>query len=167
MLVKKSSYLNLKNNTFQFLLSDRKGNVLTSGGDTELCYAVFLSGGTIYFSEKLFFLHLISSIRLQKSYFKKLYMIPAKQDYTGVIYQWVLKNKNSPFSRFYYHLLLTYCKTLVFCIKKALTTGYMFYYTLLFKQRFSFLWYCLFHSKVIKQDFSTINELYKKLNNIR
>lgn len=163
MLVKKNSYFELKNKGFQFLLTDRNGNVLTSGGDTELCYAIFLSGGRIYFSEKLFFTHLIPAGRLQKKYFKKLYTVPATQDYTGMIYQWVLKDKSTSFGRFYFFLLFNYCKTLVFCLKKLLFTGHVFYYTLLFKQRLSFLLYSLFHPQKIKVNFSKVTVLHKNL----
>lgn len=161
MLIKKSAYFNLKNKDFQFLLRDRKGNVLTSGGDAELCYAIFLSGGKIYFSEKLFFTHLIPEVRLQKKYFKKLYMVPATADYTCMIYQWVLKNRELDFNRFYPFILFNYCKFLAFCLKKMFTTGYVFYYTLLFKQRFSFLIYSLIHLKKIKDDFYKVTTLRK------
>ena len=165
MLVKKNSYMNLKDKDFQFLLTDRNGDVLTSGGDTELCYAIFLLGGKIYFSDKLFFTHLIPAVRLQKKYFTKLFMVPAMQDYIGMIYQWVLKHDQTSFGRFYPFLLLNYAKTLAFCLKRIVVTGNVFYYTLLFKQRFSFLMYSLLHSQKIKINFYKIAMLHKKLKN--
>jgi glycosyltransferase involved in cell wall biosynthesis len=165
MLVKKNAYTSLKNNSFQFLLSDRKGNVLTSGGDTELCYAILLSKGKIYFSEQLYFTHLIPAARLTKAYFKKLYRIPAKQDFVGVMYQEAVKNNLKTFGAFYSRLLFIYCKTLAYCVKEMLVTGNLFYYTLLFKQRFSFFYYSLFHRKELRKDFNTIKALSEKLGN--
>ncbi|MEP7236273.1 MAG: glycosyltransferase [Ferruginibacter sp.] len=163
MIVKKSSYVALKNKSFQFLLSDRKGNILTSGGDTELCYAMLLSGGIIYFSEKLFFNHFIPTGRLQKKYFKKLYLIPAKQFIVGLSYQWILNNKEASFTRFYFSHLFNYPKIFGYCIKQSLLTGQFFCYTLLFRQRFNFMLYSLFLPRGVKADFDSVTTLSKKL----
>ncbi len=163
MLVNKQAYTALKSRSFQFLLSDRKGAVLTSGGDSELCYAVLLSGGRIYFSDKLFFTHLIPAVRLTKSYFKKLYLIPAKQDFVSVIYQQCIKNKQLSFVKLYSFLLFNYAKTLAYCIKQMMITGNLFYYSLLFKQRFNFLIYSLFHPKEISNYIHKVVSFSKSL----
>lgn len=163
MIVKKSAYIALKKKSFQFLLSDRKGNILTSGGDTELCYAMLLSGGIIYFSEKLFFNHFIPTARLQKKYFKKLYLIPAKQFIVGLSYQWILKNKEASFTRFYFSHLFNYPKIFAYCIKQLLLTGQFFCYTLFFRQRFSFMLYSLFQPRGVKAHFDSVTALSKKL----
>lgn len=56
---------------FQFCLTDRKGDSLSSGGDYELCYAVKMAGFLIWYDEKLLFSHFISADRLTRSYTRR------------------------------------------------------------------------------------------------
>ena len=56
-----------------FLLSDRKGKALVSGGDTEICHRILLLGYNLYYSEKLFFTHHITEERLTIGYRTKLH----------------------------------------------------------------------------------------------
>lgn len=53
-------------------LTDRKGKVLSSGGDSELCLAIQLEGYKLAYSPDLKFVHKIDSGRLKKSYYLKL-----------------------------------------------------------------------------------------------
>lgn len=54
------------------ILSDRKGNTLSSGGDIELCYAIQLLGYSIGFEKKLKFYHFLEEKRLKWDYYLKL-----------------------------------------------------------------------------------------------
>ena len=54
-------------------MTDRKGNVLSSGGDTEICYALRNEGWKIRYDSKLKFKHYITSERLEWDYIKKLF----------------------------------------------------------------------------------------------
>lgn len=58
---------------FQSLLSDRKGNDLMSGGDTELCYLTKYWGYTIAYYSSLEFKHLMTDTRMNWNYMKRLY----------------------------------------------------------------------------------------------
>ncbi len=58
---------------FKSLLSDRKGEALSSGGDVELCYALRLSGYRIYYEPSLVFDHFLKPTRLKWKYLRKLY----------------------------------------------------------------------------------------------
>ncbi len=69
---RKSAITKLNDYGFISLLSDRKGNSLESSGDVELCYAVKLTGGKIFYSEDLKFYHFIPKSRLTEQYFIKL-----------------------------------------------------------------------------------------------
>lgn len=49
VVILREAYLTLKNAGFTFLLTDRKGDQLSSGGDYELCYAIKLAGYLIWY----------------------------------------------------------------------------------------------------------------------
>lgn len=57
---------------FSNFLTCRKGNELTSGGDTELCEVVKLFGFEIWYEESLHFYHEIEDRKLTEEYFLKL-----------------------------------------------------------------------------------------------
>lgn len=69
---KKSILMNLLKNKFDFLLTCRIGEKLSSGGDVELCYLISLSGYKIVFIEDLKFYHELLSNRLNWDYYLKL-----------------------------------------------------------------------------------------------
>ena len=69
---RKEAFLKLFDTGWISLLSDRKGNSLTSGGDVELCYAVQLIGYEIWFEPILTFKHWIESRRLTWDYYLRL-----------------------------------------------------------------------------------------------
>ncbi|MDP1581748.1 MAG: glycosyltransferase [Candidatus Didemnitutus sp.] len=54
------------------LLSDRRGNELTSGGDNELVLSVFESGWSVAYFPDLALLHLIPTTRMQPAYLARL-----------------------------------------------------------------------------------------------
>ncbi|MGM0944154.1 MAG: glycosyltransferase [Bacteroidota bacterium] len=54
------------------ILSDRKGNSLSSGGDVELCYAIQLLGNDIGFEASLKFYHFLEDRRLKWNYYINL-----------------------------------------------------------------------------------------------
>jgi glycosyltransferase involved in cell wall biosynthesis len=59
--------------SFPFLCSDRKGNMIMSGGDDEICMRVALLGLKLYHHEELHFIHEIPAGRLTESYLDLLY----------------------------------------------------------------------------------------------
>ena len=72
MVFWKSLFLRLYNTGFESLLSDRKGELLSSGGDSELCKWFILMGYKLWYLEELKFKHYITSQRLTDSYLVKL-----------------------------------------------------------------------------------------------
>lgn len=58
---------------FKSALTDRVGNNLTSGGDSEICKWFLIIGKHLYYSEKLIFKHYIEQKRLKKEYLIKLH----------------------------------------------------------------------------------------------
>lgn len=71
-IVRSSIYQLLKNNNFVFILSDRKGNELSTGGDRELCLAVRRLGYIIYYEERLVTKHYMPASRFNFKSFLKL-----------------------------------------------------------------------------------------------
>jgi glycosyltransferase involved in cell wall biosynthesis len=72
MVLRKSVWLKLKKAGFKSLVSDRIGDKLTSGGDSELCYAFILAGYRIWYDDALVFKHFIPKERLTFSYLNKM-----------------------------------------------------------------------------------------------
>jgi glycosyltransferase involved in cell wall biosynthesis len=68
-VIRKSAYLKLRTVGYKSFLSDRKGAVLSSGGDYELCYALAIMGYDIWYDEHLRFDHFITKERLTWEYF--------------------------------------------------------------------------------------------------
>jgi glycosyltransferase involved in cell wall biosynthesis len=68
MFIRKEALLSLQRSGFRSLLSDRKGEALSSGGDLELCLALRHSGLKLYFSEELYFKHYMPEGRLTEDY---------------------------------------------------------------------------------------------------
>lgn len=73
MVLRRSSIDELFGSGFRSLLSDRKGEELSSGGDVELCYALRLAGYRIFYEPSLRFDHFIRPSRLRWKYLRKLY----------------------------------------------------------------------------------------------
>ncbi|HMG81446.1 MAG TPA: glycosyltransferase [Ferruginibacter sp.] len=69
---RRSLYYTVMNNLFPSLLTDRKGNELSSGGDCEICLRFIIIGYKIYNTNKLKLEHFISSNRLTIEYREKL-----------------------------------------------------------------------------------------------
>lgn len=72
LCLRKTAWDNLAENHFTFLLSDRSGNSLSSGGDAELCYALRLSGWKLWYEPQLKMSHFLPAVRLQWSYLRRL-----------------------------------------------------------------------------------------------
>jgi glycosyltransferase involved in cell wall biosynthesis len=68
-VVRKSAYMKLRQVGFKSLLTDRRGNELSSGGDHELCYALSIMGYDIWYDPRLLFYHFITKERLTWDYF--------------------------------------------------------------------------------------------------
>ncbi len=68
MIVRREALEKIENADMRFMLTDRKEEQLTSGGDHELCYAIRLAGYIIWYENKLTFRHFITTDRVNKAY---------------------------------------------------------------------------------------------------
>jgi glycosyltransferase involved in cell wall biosynthesis len=72
MAIRKSVFKYLQNENVKFILTDRIGKTLSSGGDTELCTLINCSKGKIWFDESLTFKHCLEEHRINWLYYLKL-----------------------------------------------------------------------------------------------
>ena len=100
MMARKNLLKIIFDEQFPLLLSDRKGNELSSGGDVEICARILLLGSSLWYDDRLFFKHYMPRNRLTDEYrirmfegHKKSFLILKKYfeiiDYT----KWSLKKK--------------------------------------------------------------------------
>jgi glycosyltransferase involved in cell wall biosynthesis len=72
MVGRRTIFIDLYTSTLKHLTSDRIGNQLNSGGDTELCYWHVLLGKKLWYDNQLKLYHFIPDERLNKAYLEKL-----------------------------------------------------------------------------------------------
>jgi hypothetical protein len=72
MFLVRSYYQKIIDSGFIQFSSGRKGNLLTSGEDSELCLAIQIAGYQIYYDDRLKFKHFIEEKRLSRDYLQKL-----------------------------------------------------------------------------------------------
>jgi len=70
--IRKSAWQMISSSGFTFLLSDRKGNMLSSGGDSELCFALSRAGWRLWYEQRLVLKHYLPAARLTIEYLKRL-----------------------------------------------------------------------------------------------
>ncbi len=79
------------------MLSDRNGEQLTSGGDTEICYRLKLIGWDLWYDPSLFLQHYIPNYRLSWKYLRKMSRGFGASNITIDFYHWA--NKEYPFQK--------------------------------------------------------------------
>jgi hypothetical protein len=72
MGIRKSVFEKLVEKKLSFVLSDRKGKEISSGGDAEICIIIKKAGYNIFFDSSLCFKHYISLERLHWKYYLDL-----------------------------------------------------------------------------------------------
>lgn len=73
MTVRKAAWEHLVAQGFRSLLVDRKGTALLAGGDSELCFALQLSGWRVWYDPRLKLRHFIPAHRLSWDYLCRLH----------------------------------------------------------------------------------------------
>ena len=101
LAIRKEAMIDLMNRGFRQILSDRKGNKLSSGGDVELCFGLKLAGYSLFFNEEMYFKHYMPKNRMTYEYLKKLRKAMSYADYVLGIYVKCLKGKKEPIKGIY------------------------------------------------------------------
>jgi glycosyltransferase involved in cell wall biosynthesis len=72
LITSKTVFTQCFNDKFPALLTDREGNNLSSGGDTEMCSRMIIRGYRLYYDERLILKHFIPASRLTLNYLNEL-----------------------------------------------------------------------------------------------
>ena len=72
LCLRKQAWQILAEKEFSFLLSDRKGQALSAGGDAELCYALRLAGWRLWYEPGLRMQHFLPAARLRWDYLRRV-----------------------------------------------------------------------------------------------
>lgn len=94
--IKKSFFERLDKVGFESILSDRKGNDLMSGGDTEYCIVAQMMGLRLGYHPILTFKHYMPDNRMNIEYLKKLHKGFGKSRLFTQVYQYVIENDAVP-----------------------------------------------------------------------
>lgn len=99
MVVRTSLLKIVFDNQYPFLLTDRKGGTLNSGGDAEICARLLLMNYKLWYDEKLSYKHFITAQRLTNEYKEKM-MAGHKEAYNSLHpYYKVIDRVLLPFGR--------------------------------------------------------------------
>ena len=93
LVVRKKVLDVLQSINFLPVLGDRTGGSLSSGGDTELCYAIRLMGYKLWYSEKLEFQHYLPPVRLTERYLLRLNQSLSLCSARLLVYRYALQRK--------------------------------------------------------------------------
>lgn len=104
MVVRRRIFAELARAGFQSQLLDRKGEELSSGGDTELCFATALLGYKVVYSSRLKLFHYMEAKRLTWDYLINLNNGHARSYYKLQFYKQAYANKSIQ-SSWFRHLL--------------------------------------------------------------
>lgn len=96
MAFRKSVFLSQTENNYSFILTDRKGKILSSGGDTEISMLVKDAGYKIYLDTSLTFKHFLAGERLQWNYYLNLRKSFGKANALLQLYKERITNNNQP-----------------------------------------------------------------------
>lgn len=93
MALRKSVWNSLIKAGYRSFLTDRKGNSLSSGGDSEICLWHLREGYTLFYDENLILEHFIESHRLEKAYLNKLKASMQMANTTLRVYHSILERR--------------------------------------------------------------------------
>ena len=134
MVIRKSCYEYITQAGGDFLLDDRKGKVLASGGDSEICYKAKLAGYKLVFDEHLYFRHYMPAGRLSASYFFRLCLKHVSPVIVLNQYSFIYRNGVRSYSSFYRSFFLDYAKLFFYFFPRIMLGKHKFYSLISFLQ---------------------------------
>jgi glycosyltransferase involved in cell wall biosynthesis len=111
MVIRKKIFSILDELGFESKLTDRKGEELSSGGDTEICFATALLGYKLVYSSRLRLYHFMEPKRLTWEYLSRLEAGHAKSFYKLIFYKKIYNNEIV--ERDWYNVLVSNLKHLL------------------------------------------------------
>jgi glycosyltransferase involved in cell wall biosynthesis len=115
-VLRKSVLASIMRAGFKPMLSDRKGAILSSGGDYEICYAFVLAGYDIWYDERLTFKHFMTANRQTWEYYGRFFKQRAQSFEVLLPYQIFIRYGSRNLWSFHFTLLrlfLSHIKSLL------------------------------------------------------
>jgi len=180
MVIRKSALQLLESFSFKQLLSDRKGNELSSGGDVELCLITMFLDYNLYFDERLKLIHFMPSKRLSWEYcvnmISKGHSIPQIYfDLYFYCYEKLMNNQEVKFKDGYRTISRKITKKIIqnFCYPKNFWNSFKCLIRtqpgsrkeIEIKSTIHKLKYLLSNRSELKKEFRLINDLIYKIRN--
>ena len=97
LCIRRAAFLRLLDQGFEFLLGGRKGDLLSSGEDTEICFALRAAGWRFRYDERLHLFHFVPASRLNWNYTRKLFR--AMGDASVLFDIYLIALRHHPFDR--------------------------------------------------------------------
>lgn len=164
IIVRKKAFERLKEAKFQFILSDRKGNQLSSGGDYELCFAITLAGFEVWYDDSIRFSHFINEQRFTKEYCKRFIKESAPAVDVIELYKFFIYDDRNDIRHYY----LKNLKDLLFHIKKIfLSYFFLIRYRYNEKVQFMEFFHIRFHFARIRLILKNVPKYPSMLQKIR
>ena len=127
MILRKDIFSVLEKKNIQFLLSDRSGKVLLSGGDAEICSLTIFLGYKIYYSSEIILFHDIPAPRLERKHYMKAKMNTiAPSAYLFILNELIVDNEVKP-NDLYFKKLSTTIRNIVYFTPRMILGKHQFY----------------------------------------
>ena len=160
----KQHYRFIRENGFLSLLDDRTQNTLSSGGDTELCWAMKFAGREMYFDESLFFKHFIPPTRLKKEYLLRLTLSSLYPVIILSIYSFIFRTYPTGFARFFLKEISTRIYSIFYYMPRFIFGKYPLYCSVVFRQNLKILGLLISKFSRVKRNFNHIRKLKQQLS---
>ncbi len=120
MMIRKSHWIALNKLGFVPLLTCRKGDTLSSGGDTEYSYVLRLLGYKMWYDERLYFKHFMPEGRLSLQYISSIRKAMSESNFAVSVYVDELENRKVLQKTFFKRFLKMVRKDFMNNVKKGI-----------------------------------------------
>lgn len=171
VIIRRDIFLLLKSVEFEFLLSDRVQESLSSGGDYELCYVIRIAGYKLWYSDKLRFEHHFDEQRFEVEYFRRFTKESSSALDILSIYHFILlfpEKEYKSFLQFFSKQMLFEMKEFIICYLKYSSRSKKNEYRSVYYFRYLYHQYRIYHMKKFmisaKGYFKKVKKIQLQLN---
>jgi len=156
MIIKKEVFTALKSRKIELLLSDRKGEILTSGGDAEICSIALFMGYKIYYSSTMILFHAIPAYRLQKKHYLKARLSTIYPSAYLFILDHVIHNRETRWFHLYLKNVINSINNLLYSLPRIVFGSHNFYNLFVTYRTFQMLTWLLIHRNRFRTMYNSV-----------
>lgn len=164
MAIKRNIFTTIKRRNIKFLLTDRIGKKMSSGGDSEICMISVLLGYRIHYYSTLHFFHYMPNYRLSKEHCTQALVGLANSKFYLLLYSLILKSKKTKLIILLYPFIELYNSLSLVCLFKKNNQYSRFELKLIGFERFKNVFFNLFIYYKNINYFFFLNEIKKEIN---